>query len=98
MFRPNWASSGNNNCVRNTLYIILYYIILYYIILHYIILYYIILYYIILYYGTTVLYAVRRWPKRRYLAHDCTCRVIDNAIIAVLSVIKITEVGIQTCK
>ena len=30
-----------------------------------------ILYYIILYYGTTVLYAVRRWPKRRYAAHDC---------------------------
>ena len=31
------------------------------------------LYYIILYYyGTTVLYAVRRWPKRRYAAHSCT--------------------------
>ena len=41
-----------------------------YIILYYIILYYIILYFIILY-GTTVVYAFRRWPKRRYAAHDC---------------------------
>jgi len=33
----------------------------------------IILYYniILLYYGTAVVYAVRRWPKRRYAAHDC---------------------------
>ena len=22
-------------------------------------------------YGTTVVYAVRRWPKRRYASHDC---------------------------
>ena len=22
-------------------------------------------------YGTTVVYAVRRWSKRRYAAHDC---------------------------
>ena len=53
-------------------YIVLYYIILYYIILYYIILYYIILYYIILYqtYEITVIYAVRRWPKRRYAAHS----------------------------
>jgi len=51
-------------------YIILCYIILYYIILYYIILYYIILYYIILYYyATTVVFAVRRLPKRRYAAH-----------------------------
>jgi len=29
------------------------------------------------YYGTTVLYAVRRWPKRRYAAHDCIqCRIV----------------------
>ena len=51
-------------------YIILCYIILHFIILYYVILYYIILYYIILYYGTTVVYAVRRWPKRRYETHD----------------------------
>jgi len=25
-----------------------------------------------LYYGTTVVYAVRRWPKRCYAAHTCT--------------------------
>ena len=49
------------------------YIILYYIILYYIILYYIILYYIILSqsYETTVVYAVNRWPNRRYAAHTC---------------------------
>ena len=58
--------------ISNTSYVVLYYIILYYIILYYIILYYIILYYIILYYGTTDLYAVRRWPKRRRAAHDCS--------------------------
>ena len=35
-------------------------------------LYYFILYYIILQsYGTTVVYAIRRWPKRRYAAHHC---------------------------
>jgi hypothetical protein len=27
---------------------------------------------ITLYYGATVVYAVRRWPKRRYAAHTCT--------------------------
>ena len=43
-------------------YVMLCYVMLYYIILYYIILYYIILYYIILYYGTTVTYAVHRWP------------------------------------
>jgi len=26
-------------------------------------------------YGTTVVYAVRRWPKRRYAAHDCTWKI-----------------------
>ena len=36
------------------------------------ILYYIILYYIILYYGTTVVYAVRSWPKLRYATPDCS--------------------------
>jgi len=46
---------------------------------------------VVLCYGTTVVYAVRRWPKRRYLAHDCTCSVIDNAILAVRSVINITD-------
>jgi hypothetical protein len=34
----------------------------------YVTIYYI--FYIILYYGTTVVYEVRRWPKRRYAAHD----------------------------
>ena len=26
----------------------------------------------VLYYGTTVVYGVRRWPKRRYAVHICT--------------------------
>ena len=38
---------------------------------HNIMLYYIILYYIS--YGTTVVYTVRRWWKRRYAAHICIC-------------------------
>jgi hypothetical protein len=39
-----------------------------------VVLYYIILYYIILYYNLMgpVVYAVRRRPKRRYAAHNCT--------------------------
>ena len=28
---------------------------------------------VIIYYGTTVVYAIRRWPKRRYALHTCTC-------------------------
>jgi hypothetical protein len=39
-------------------------------------------YYIILYYnGTTVVYAVRRWPKRRYAAH--TCILLDKEFVEV---------------
>ena len=27
-------------------------------------------------YGTTVIYAVHRWPKRWYVVHDCTCFMV----------------------
>ena len=37
---------------------------------------------------TTVVYAVRRWPKHRYAAHDCYCRILkDTSFNFPLSVI-----------
>jgi len=55
------ALNSAGNCNSDILFL-LYYIILYYIIYD--------IYYIILQsYGTTVVYAVRCWPKRRYAAH-----------------------------
>ena len=29
--------------------------------------------------GTTFVYAVRRWPKRRYAAHDCILLLFDTS-------------------
>ena len=55
---------------------LLYCILLYFIVLHYIILYYITLW-------DTVVYAVRRSPKRRYAAHTCItkCPVAEQHIL-----------------